>query len=43
MESIIPFPVPCTLIENIFHDANALHYVTKFSTISLYLTKLFVT
>ena len=31
------------LLENLTDDAIALLYVTKFSTISLYLTKLYVT
>ena len=39
----IPSPFPYTLLENLTDDAIAKLYVTKFSTISLYLTKLYVT
>ena len=35
--------LPYTLVENLTDDAIALLYVTKFSTVSLCLTKLYLT
>ena len=42
-EHLICYTYRSTLLENLSGDAIALLYVTKFLTISLYLTKLYVT
>ena len=42
-QQIVGQCVHCTLLENLTDNAISLLYVTKFTTISLYLTKLYVT
>ena len=42
-QQIVGQCVYCTLLENLTDIAISLLYVTKFTTISLYLTKLYVT